>query len=63
MKETWGEKCSYVELIMVCILRCSYRENSSLGDPNTLVEELLQIRNKIRIKEADVAMVKGKVRT
>ena len=63
MKETWGEKCSYVELIMVCILYCSYRENSSLGDPNTLVEELLQIRNKIRIKEADVAMVKGKVRT
>ena len=40
----------------------SYRENSALGDPNSLVEDLLQIRNKVRIKEADLAMIRGKVR-
>ena len=40
---------------------CSYRENPALGDPNSLVEELLQIRNKVRMRESDLAMVKGKV--
>jgi len=40
----------------------SYRENPALGDPNSLVEELLQIRNKVRMRESDLAMVKGKVR-
>ncbi len=48
-------------LLLLCVW-CSYRENASLGDPNSLVEELLQIRNKVRIKEADLAMIKGKVR-
>ena len=39
----------------------SYRENPSLGDPNSLIEELLEMRNKIRIKETDLIMVRGKV--
>lgn len=43
------------------LFACSYRENPSLGDPNSLVEELLHIRNKVRIKEADLSMIKGKV--
>lgn len=40
----------------------SYRENPSLGDPNSLIEELLEMRNKIRIKETDLIMVRGKVK-
>ena len=39
----------------------SYRENPSLGDPNSLIEELLEMRNKIRIKETDLIMIRGKV--
>lgn len=42
-------------------LLCSYRENPSLGDPNSLIEELLEMRNKIRIKETDLIMIRGKV--
>lgn len=47
--------------MLILFVLCSYRENSALGDPNSLVEDLLQIRNKVRIKEADLAMIKGKV--
>ena len=32
-----------------------------MGDPNTLIEDLLEIRNKIRVKEAELAMARGKV--
>ena len=44
-------------------LVCSYRDNPMLGDPNTLIEELLEMRNKIRVKEAELVMVRAKVRT
>ena len=42
--------------------RCSYRDNPTLGDPNTLIEELLEMRNKIRVKEAELVMIRAKVR-
>lgn len=32
-----------------------------LGDPNTLIEELLEMRNKIRVKEAELVMIRAKV--
>ena len=41
---------------------CSYRDNPTLGDPNTLIEELLEMRNKIRVKEAELVMIRAKVR-
>ena len=40
---------------------CSYRDNPTLGDPNTLIEELLEMRNKIRVKEAELVMIRAKV--
>ncbi len=43
------------------IFLCSYRENPALGDPNSLIEELLEMRNKIRIKEAELIVIRGKV--
>jgi hypothetical protein len=39
----------------------SYRDNPTLGDPNTLIEELLEMRNRIRIKEAELVMVRAKL--
>ena len=45
------------------LLICSYRDNPALGDPNSLIEELLEMRNKIRIKEAELIVVRGKVCT
>ncbi len=55
-----SEQCSYCIVVIVVVV-ISYRENPALGDPNSLVEELLQIRNKVRMRESDMAMVKGKV--
>ncbi len=40
---------------------CSYRDNPALGDPNSLIEELLEMRNKIRIKEVELIVIRGKV--
>ena len=39
----------------------SYRDNPSMGDPNTLMEELLEMRNKIRISEVEMVMKRAKV--
>jgi hypothetical protein len=39
----------------------SYRDNPTLGDPNTLIEELLEMRNKIRVKEAELVMIRAKL--
>ena len=50
-----------LSIIKVMIFSFSYRENPSLGDPNSLIEELLEMRNKIRIRETDLIMVRGKV--
>ena len=51
--------CYLLPTLLIFI--ASYRENPSLGDPNSLIEELLEMRNKIRIKETDLIMVRGKV--
>lgn len=63
VETTAGLDQLHKEYQSVKTLLSSYRENASLGDPNSLVEELLQIRNKVRIKEADLAMIKGKLST
>ncbi|XP_064384983.1 uncharacterized protein LOC135333889 isoform X2 [Halichondria panicea] len=39
----------------------SYRDNPALGDPNSLIEELLEMRNKIRIKEVELIVIRGKL--
>ena len=49
-------------LFLRTLFICSYRDNPALGDPNSLIEELLEMRNKIRIKEAELIVVRGKVR-
>ena len=52
-----------LKLMFFYLTDCSYRDNPTLGDPNTLIEELLEMRNKIRVKEAELGMTRAKVTT
>ena len=47
--------------VCVCVCVCSYRGNPSMGDPETLMDELLEMRNKIRMKKSELVMIKRKV--
>ena len=47
--------------VKVSLFVYSYRDNPTLGDPNSLIEELLEMRNRIRVKEAELVMVRAKV--
>ena len=63
MSVPWQQSCAKLRMLScnVILFVYSYRDNPTLGDPNSLIEELLEMRNRIRVKEAELVMVRAKV--